>query len=132
MTSNVYFMNLRATYKENRFKKLGKLLESANLSDTIDKRDLVAVKLHFGEMGNTAFIRPIYLREIVKKIKETGGIPFLTVQHALCRDAWELSRSSGYGDTKWFFVYGGGSTHYHCRWVERQKSNRYYDQSEAF
>jgi uncharacterized Fe-S center protein len=69
--------------KENRFKRLGKLLETADLPQIIAERDLVAVKLHFGEMGNTAFIRPIFLREIVKKIKQSGGIPFLTDANTL-------------------------------------------------
>jgi uncharacterized Fe-S center protein len=83
MSSNVYFMNMRATMKENLFKRLGKLLKTAGLPETVAERDLVAVKLHFGEMGNTAFIRPIFLREIVKKLKELGGIPFLTDANTL-------------------------------------------------
>jgi len=78
MSSDVYFINLRATWKENLFKKLGKLLAAANLSEVVSKRDLVAVKLHFGEKGNTAFIRPIYIREIIQIIKELGGRPFVT------------------------------------------------------
>lgn len=78
MKSNVYFINLRATAKENLVGKLGRLIETAGLSDTISPRDLVAVKLHFGESGNTAFIRPVFLRKIIEKIKEVKGVPFLT------------------------------------------------------
>ena len=83
MSSDVYFINLRASMKENLFKKIGKLLEAAHLSDVVDKRDLVALKLHFGEKGNTAFIRPIFIREIVRKIKEAGGKPFVTDANTL-------------------------------------------------
>ena len=43
MSSDVYFINLRATWKENLFKKLGKLLEAAGLSGVVDNRDLVAL-----------------------------------------------------------------------------------------
>ena len=83
MSSDVYFISLRATWKENLFKKLGKLLEAAGLSSVVNKRDLVALKLHFGEKGNTAFIRPIFIREIVQKIKEVGGRPFVTDANTL-------------------------------------------------
>ncbi|MBW1842090.1 MAG: 4Fe-4S ferredoxin, partial [Deltaproteobacteria bacterium] len=51
MKSDVYFIDLRATFKENFVAKLGRLIETAGLSTAVKKRDLVAVKLHFGEMG---------------------------------------------------------------------------------
>jgi len=85
MKNNVYFMDLRATYKDNLFKKLYRLMESAGLSRVIKPRDLVAVKLHFGELGNTAFVRPVFIREIVKKIKDMDGAPFLTDSNTLYR-----------------------------------------------
>ena len=66
MKSNVYFMDLRTTPKENLYHKLHKLLDAAGISSVFSERELVAVKLHFGEMGNTAFIRPIFLRRIVE------------------------------------------------------------------
>ncbi len=83
MSSEVYFINFRASFKENLFKKLDKLLDAAKISGIVKKRNLVAVKLNFGETGNNAFVRPIYLREIVRKIKEVGGAPFLTDANTL-------------------------------------------------
>jgi uncharacterized Fe-S center protein len=83
MSSKVYFINFRADPQNNLMRKLQHLLESAGLGQVIDKRDLTAVKIHFGEMGNTAFIRPIYLRQIVAAIKTLGGIPFLTDANTL-------------------------------------------------
>jgi hypothetical protein len=83
MKSKVYFTDLRATHKENLLKKIGKLAEAAGLSKVVGKKDLVAIKIHFGEMGNTAFIRPVFLRKIVESVKETGGIPFLTDANTL-------------------------------------------------
>ena len=83
MSSEVYFINFRASFKENLFKKLDKLLDAANISGLVKERNLVAIKLHFGETGNTAFIRPIFFREIVRKIKEVGGVPFLTDANTL-------------------------------------------------
>ncbi len=78
MKSKVYFIDLRASFKENFLGKLGRLLKTAGIAETVSKRDLVAIKLHFGELGNTAFIRPVFLRTIVQVVKETGGVPFLT------------------------------------------------------
>jgi uncharacterized protein len=83
MTSNVYFMDLRASYQENLFDKLGRLLDTAGLANIIGPRDLAAVKLHFGEPGGTAFIRPIFIRKIVDSIKGLGAVPFLTDANTL-------------------------------------------------
>jgi len=83
MKSDVYFVNLRASMKEKLFQKIENMLDRAGLSKVLEKRDLAAVKLHFGEMGNSAFIRPIYIREIVKQIKKTGAAPFLTDANTL-------------------------------------------------
>jgi uncharacterized protein len=83
MTSLVHFIDFRSTIKENILSKLHRLLETAGLNDCVKKRDLVAVKLHFGELGNTAYIRPVYIRQIVQTIKSTGAFPFLTDANTL-------------------------------------------------
>src|SRR6056297_2540495 len=44
---------------------------------------MTAIKLHFGEKNNTAFIRPIYIRKLVEAIKEAKGRPFLTDANTL-------------------------------------------------
>ncbi|MGD9048882.1 MAG: DUF362 domain-containing protein [Anaerolineae bacterium] len=78
MKSQVYFMDFRSTEKENLLQKLARLVHAAGIRDTFRARDLVAVKVHFGGPGNTSTVRPVYLRQIVHIIRETGGIPFLT------------------------------------------------------
>lgn len=83
MKSKVYFIDLRATPKENLVSKLGRLVDITGISETIKERELVAVKLHFGELGNTAFIRPLFIRKIVESIKGIGGFPFLTDANTL-------------------------------------------------
>jgi uncharacterized protein len=83
MTSPVYFTDLSASYKENLIAKLGRLMQAAGLRDVIASRDLVAVKLHFGELGNTAYIRPVFLRKVVDDLKEMGAVPFLTDANTL-------------------------------------------------
>lgn len=54
------------------------LFDLAGFDALIEKGDLVAIKVHFGERGNTAFVPAIYLRRIVDKVKAAGGKPFLT------------------------------------------------------
>ena len=83
MPSTVYFSDLRASFRENLVTRLGRLMERAGLMTIVSGRDLVAVKLHFGELGNTAFIRPVFLRKIVETIAAQGGQPFLTDANTL-------------------------------------------------
>jgi uncharacterized protein len=83
MTSLVHFIDFRSSIKENIFSKLNRLLVTAGINDRVKKRDLVAVKLHFGELGNTAFIRPVYIRQIVHSVKSNGAFPFLTDANTL-------------------------------------------------
>ncbi len=83
--SKVYFSNLHATVKENLLSKLDRLMTMAGLDNSwgLSRRSLVAIKLHFGERGNTAFIRPLFIRQIVDHIKVMGGTPFLTDTNTL-------------------------------------------------
>ena len=83
MKSPVYFADLRAKPGGNLVDKVTHLLNAVNLSERIKERALVAVKLHFGEMGNTAYVRPIFVRKVVDSIKEAGGSPFLTDANTL-------------------------------------------------
>ena len=76
--SKVYFADMRASHKENLFDKISKLLALAGLDRSVAADDLTAVKIHFGEKGNSAFIRPIFARRVVEEIKKLGAMPFLT------------------------------------------------------
>ena len=82
-TSKVFFSDLRASYKENLLSKVGRLLDSFDLKRMMPPRSLVAIKLHFGEKGNIAFIRPNFIRCIVDRIKTLGAAPFLTDTNTL-------------------------------------------------
>lgn len=84
MKSKVYFMDFRSRRKkENKQNKLMRLFDAVGASDIIADGDLTAVKIHFGERGGDGFIRPIFVRPIVDKIKEAGGKPFLTDTNTL-------------------------------------------------
>jgi len=81
----VYFAPMRTAGKRSLVTRAGQLLERAGLGSAIAEGDLVAVKLHFGEQGNTGFVQPIFLREVVARIKARGGRPFLTDANTLYR-----------------------------------------------
>ena len=85
MKSPVFFADLRTNVKENLTAKIQRLLDTVSIKSCIQENELVAVKLHFGEKGNTAFIRPIFLRTIVQKVSACGGRPFLTDANTLYR-----------------------------------------------
>ena len=64
MKSNVFFSDLKVSSEKTLLDKLDILLDRTHLKEKIREKDLVAIKLHFGERGNTAFVRPIFLRKI--------------------------------------------------------------------
>lgn len=83
MASQVFYIDLRTSMKKNLLTKIRELAETAGLDKTIKKRGLTAVKIHFGEQGNTGFIRPLLVRPIVDAVRDAGGKPFLTDANTL-------------------------------------------------
>lgn len=83
MKSPVFFSDLRVESKKTLLDKLDILLDRVDLKGKIKERDLVAIKLHFGEKGNTAYVRPIFLRRVVDRVKQFKGKPFLTDTNTL-------------------------------------------------
>ena len=63
---------------QNLMKKAEILYDEAATFDCVTKDDLVAIKLHVGELGNPYYIQPFFVHDIIRKVKEAGGKPFLT------------------------------------------------------
>ena len=76
--SKVYFTDLHATFEENLLQKLARLARTAGMETLDFKNRYAAIKIHFGEPGNLAYLRPNYARVLVDMIKKQGGRPFLT------------------------------------------------------
>ena len=83
MKSNVFFADLRVHSAKNQLDRLNILLDRTDLKGKVREKDLVAIKLHFGEKGNTAFIQPFFVRRIVEHVKRYRGEPFLTDTNTL-------------------------------------------------
>ncbi|MCX5702087.1 MAG: DUF362 domain-containing protein [Candidatus Omnitrophica bacterium] len=59
------------------------MLDASNVLGVIQKKDKVAVKMHFGEEGNTGFINPEYAGVITKEIAKKCASAFLSDTNTL-------------------------------------------------
>ena len=99
--AKVYFTDFRTKANGDGLPtKLKKLIKKAGIADLDLDGKFVAIKMHFGELGNISYLRPNYARAVVDVVKELGGKPFLTdcntlypgsrknaLEHLYC--AWE-------------------------------------------
>ena len=76
--SNVYYTNMRTTLQENLLQKLERLVKKAGMMDIDFNNKYTAIKIHFGEPGNLAYLRPNYSKVLVDLIKAQNGRVFLT------------------------------------------------------
>ncbi len=76
--SKVYYSDMRALPGTNLLIKLEKLIRTAGIGDISFEGKFAAIKIHFGEPGNLAYLRPNYAKVVVDVIKSLGGKPFLT------------------------------------------------------
>lgn len=76
--SKVYFTDFRAKAGQNLLQKLHRLMKKSGFEDIDFKNKFVAIKIHFGEPGNLAYLRPNYAKVVADYVKELGGKPFLT------------------------------------------------------
>ena len=81
--SNVYFTDLRVKNGDNLLTKLQRLIKTAGIGNIDFTDKYVAIKMHFGEPGNLAFLRPNYAKAVADVVKELGGKPFLTDSNTL-------------------------------------------------
>ena len=99
--SKVYFTDFHTVaFGDGLPTKLKKLIKKAGIGEIDMDGKFVAIKMHFGELGNISYLRPNYAKAVVDVVKELGGKPFLTdcntmypgsrknaLEHLYC--AWE-------------------------------------------
>ena len=84
MKSPVYFASLRAfSDQDSTTAKVQRLFDQAGFAGLLAPHDKTAIKLHFGEPGNDGFISPVYVRQVVEKVRACGALPFLTDTNTL-------------------------------------------------
>lgn len=84
MVSKVYFADIRAQNpQKNMISKIQKLFEDAGFAELLGANELTAIKVHFGEFGNDGYISPVFVRQVVEKVRAAGAKPFLTDTNTL-------------------------------------------------
>lgn len=76
--SKVYFTDFRTRVGVSQCEKLKRLIKTAGIGKIDFEGKFVAIKMHFGELGNCAYLRPNYVKAVADVVKSLGGIPFLT------------------------------------------------------
>ena len=77
--AKVYFTDFRTVANgDGLTAKLKKLIRKAGISSIDMDGKFVAIKMHFGELGNLSFLRPNYARAVADVVRELGGKPYLT------------------------------------------------------
>ncbi|MGN0974359.1 MAG: DUF362 domain-containing protein, partial [Gemmiger sp.] len=76
--AKVYYTDFRVPVGTGLQAKLEKLLYAAGIGTIDMDGKFVAIKIHFGEPGNLAFLRPNYAKTVADVVKKQGGLPFLT------------------------------------------------------
>lgn len=79
----VWFTDFSASPEMGVLEKLRHLLHEAGLTQIFRAGQFVAIKLHFGELGNLAYLRPNYVRIAVEELRKLGAKPFLTDANTL-------------------------------------------------
>lgn len=102
MASEVFFTDLRTGPGNNLLVKLENLVSTAGIGKIGFRDKFVAIKIHFGEYGNMAYLRPNYAAVIVRMIQNLGGKPFLTDANTL----YSGSRSDAVGHLRTAMVNG--------------------------
>lgn len=78
MASDVFFSDMRTDFGNNLLDKLRKVIRKAGMGNIDFQDHYAAIKMHFGEPGNLAFLRPNWAKVVADEVKSLGGKPFLT------------------------------------------------------
>ncbi|MGN1057938.1 MAG: DUF362 domain-containing protein [Candidatus Avelusimicrobium sp.] len=77
--AKVYFTDFHTeAFGQGLPAKLKKLIKAAGIGNIDMNGKFVAVKMHFGELGNISYLRPNYAKAVADVVTELGGNPFLT------------------------------------------------------
>lgn len=82
--SRVYFVQADgAEAAESLSRKAGRVLAATGFADRLAPEDFVALKIHFGEKGNTGHIKPAWLRDVIADVAARAPRTFLTDTNTL-------------------------------------------------
>ncbi|MFH1771564.1 MAG: DUF362 domain-containing protein [Candidatus Omnitrophota bacterium] len=104
MKSKVYFSEIKdGKNAQEMLSGLKRLIEPSSVFDCLKKDDKAAVKMHFGEVGNTGYIKPAFVRAVTDALSLKGAKPFLSDTNTLykgrrtnSKDHLALAREHGF------------------------------------
>ena len=84
--SRVYFCPLSVNAdQEEIFRGIDSVYEDAGFQRLFQRDEFTAIKVHFGEKGNTSFLPADYVSRIVSLVKASGARAFLTDANTIYR-----------------------------------------------
>ena len=99
----MYFYQFPGPSRHQCAAEAGKADPAAGIGNIDMEKKMVAIKIHFGEPGNLAFLRPNWAKTVADFVKERGGKPFLTDCNTLyvggrknALDTWTPPTSNGF------------------------------------
>jgi uncharacterized Fe-S center protein len=79
LTAKVYFLPVPdGLPASEQAVAMDRICQASGAEAAIAAKDFVAVKFHVGEKKNTTHIKPELIKLLVDRIKDKGGVPFLT------------------------------------------------------
>ncbi len=84
MKSKVYFVPVsRDEDNDSLARKTERIFLRLGLEEKIEKNSFVGIKMHFGEKGNTGYIKPSWLIRLIDRLKKNKAKIFLTDTNTL-------------------------------------------------
>lgn len=80
---DVFFIDIKKS--RDRLESMKNGLAKCGMKNMFSEKKLIAVKTHFGEKGNTAYLKPVYLNTVCEVLEKEGFTPFLTDTNTLYR-----------------------------------------------
>ena len=115
--STVYYTDFRCPVGTSLTEKLRRLCIAAGIKNIDMEGKFVAIKMHFGELGNLAYLRPNYAKVVADLCKEQGGMPFLTD----CNTLYPGSRKNALRSTERFLAHDHRLSGHHRRRSARHR-----------
>ena len=81
--SKVYFTDLRTRPGCDLMTKMIRLVKAAGIENIDFDGKFTAIKIHFGEPGNLAYLRPNYAARLIDFLRAKGAKVFLTDSNTL-------------------------------------------------
>lgn len=103
MKSKVFFVSVNESSPDYLSQRFDTLLKGSDILGFIKTNDLVALKMHFGEVGNTGYVNPRFIKQIAEIINSKNATSVVVDTNTLysgrrnnSKDHLALAREHGF------------------------------------